>query len=53
MTRRQKKHDKLVTLYYHSSVLSARRRPKTTYMQLIPNFLKALKNAFTTTNTAR
>jgi len=45
MTRRQKKHEQLVTLYYHSSVLKSRRRPKTTYLQLIPNFLKALKNA--------
>jgi len=53
MTKRQKKHDKLVTLYYHSGVLSARRRPKATYMQLLPNFLKAIQNAFTTTNTAR
>ena len=47
MTKRQKKHDKLVTLYYHSSVLSARRRPKVTYMQLLPNFLKMIQNAFT------
>lgn len=53
MTRRQKKHDKLVTLYYHSNVLKSRRRPKTTYMQLIPNFLKAIQNAFTNTNQTR
>lgn len=53
MTRKQKKHDKLVTLYYHSSVLSARRRPKVTYMQLIPNFLKMIQNAFTQPNTTR
>ena len=53
MTRKQKKHDKLVTLYYHSSVLSARRRPKVTYMQLIPNFLKAIQNAFTQPNQTR
>lgn len=53
MTRKQKKHDKLVTLYYHSSVLATRRRPKVTYMQLIPNFLKAIQNAFTTANTTR
>lgn len=53
MTKRQKKHDKLVTLYYHSNVLSARRRPKTTYLQLIPNFLKAIQNAITKPNTAR
>jgi hypothetical protein len=46
MTRRQKKHDKLVTLYYHSGVLSARRRPKVTYMQLIPNFLKMIQCTF-------
>jgi hypothetical protein len=47
MTRKQKKHDKLVTLHYHSGVLKARRRPKVTYRQLIPNFLQALKNALT------
>jgi hypothetical protein len=45
MTHRQKKHEKLVTLYYHSGVLSARRRPKVTYMQLLPNFLKMIQNA--------
>lgn len=53
MTRKQKKRDKLVTLYYHSGVLSARRKPKVTYRQLIPNFLKAIQNAITNTNTAR
>jgi len=53
MTRRQKKHELFVTYHYNNGKLSARRKPKTTYMQLIPNFLKALKNAFTTTNTAR
>lgn len=53
MTKRQKKHEQLVTLYYHSSVLSAKRRPKVTYMQLIPNFLKAIQNAITTGHQTR
>ena len=44
MTRRQKKHSLLVDLRYNQYILNSRRRPKTTYMQLIPNFLKAIKN---------
>ena len=53
MTRKQKKHSLLVDLRYNQHILATRRRPKTTYRQLLPNFLNMLKNAFTTGHQTR
>lgn len=52
MTRKQKKHSLLVDLRYNQHIL-ATRRTKARPSQLLPNFLKAIQNAFTKTNTAR
>ena len=52
MTRKQKKHNMLIDLKYNQHIL-ATRRTKVRPSQLLPNFLNILKNAFTTTNTAR
>lgn len=42
---RQRKHDLLVTLKYNQHILATRRRPKVKFSQLLPNFLKAIRNA--------
>jgi len=44
MTRKHK-HDLLVQLRYNQHLLASRRRPKVKFSQLLPNFLKAIRNA--------